>query len=100
MSWKTVKARQDLQLSDISVQPAEDARVVARDVEDLVSLQVKATVQGIDQHLHRGDKDVKGLGEQGDCWVEFDFHGCTFLAHTYFLRFSHQAEINWTRKIK
>lgn len=64
----------DLQLSDISVQPAEDARVVARDVEDLVSLQVKATVQGIDQHLHRGDKDVKGLGEQGDCWVEFDFH--------------------------
>ena len=31
-------------------------------------------VQGFDQHLHRGDKDVEGLGEQGDGRVEFDFH--------------------------
>lgn len=30
----------DLQLGDFAVQPTEDARVVARDVEDLVSLQV------------------------------------------------------------
>ena len=45
----------DLQLGDFAVQPAEDAGVVARDVEDLVSLQVKVAVQGIDQHLHRGD---------------------------------------------
>lgn len=45
----------DLQLGDFAVQPTEDARVVARDVEDLVSLQVKVTVQGLDQHLYRGD---------------------------------------------
>jgi len=65
----------DLQLCNFAVQPAEDTGVVARDVEDLVSLQVKVTVQGLDQHLYRGDKDIESLGEQGDCWVEFDFHG-------------------------
>ena len=64
----------DLQLGEVTIQPAEDAGVVARDVEDLVSLQVKMTVQGFDQHLHRGDKDIEGLGEQGDGRVEFDFH--------------------------
>jgi len=32
----------------------------------LVSLQVKETVQGIGQQLHRGDQDVECLGEQGD----------------------------------
>ena len=63
----------DLQLCEVTIQLAEDAGVVARDVEDLVSLQVKMTVQGFDQHLHRSDKDIEGLGEQGDCRVEFDF---------------------------
>ena len=68
------KGSADLQLCDVSIEPAEDAGVVARDVEDLVSLQVKMTVQGFDQHFHRGDKDIEGLREQGDGRVEFDFH--------------------------
>ena len=54
----------DLQLGDVTVQTAEDAGVVAGNVEGLVSLQVEMTVQGFDQHLHRGDKDIEGLGEQ------------------------------------
>ena len=64
----------NFQLYDVSVEPAEDAGVVARDVEDFVSLQVKMAVQGFDQHLHRGDKDIECLREQGDGRVEFDFH--------------------------
>ncbi len=44
----------DLQLCDFAVQPAEDTGVVARDVEDLVSLQVKVTVQGLDQQGRQG----------------------------------------------
>ena len=64
----------DLQLGEVAVQPAEDAGVVARDVKNLVSLQVKMTIQGFDQHLHRGDKDIEGLGEHGDDRVEFNFH--------------------------
>ena len=64
----------DLQLGDVAIQPAENAGVVARDVEGPVALQLEVAVQGTDQHLHRGDKDVECLGEEGDCWVEFDFH--------------------------
>jgi hypothetical protein len=47
---------------------AEDAGVVAADEEDLVALQVEVTVQGQGQgqHLHGGDQDIEGLGEQGD----------------------------------
>ena len=48
--------------------------IVATDIEDLVALQVEVAVQGIDQHLHRGDKDVECFGEQRDSRVEFDFH--------------------------
>ncbi len=71
ISWKTVKARR---ISSSVKLRSSRLRIVARDVEDLVSLQVKMTVQGFDQHLHRGDKDIEGLGEQGDCRMEFDFH--------------------------
>jgi hypothetical protein len=31
-------------------------------------------VQGFDQHLYRGDKDIEGLREQGNGRVEFNFH--------------------------
>jgi hypothetical protein len=31
-------------------------------------------VQGIYQHLHRGDKDVECFGEQGDRRMDFNFH--------------------------
>ena len=36
----------DLQLREVAIQPAEDAGVVAADVEDLVALQVQVAVQG------------------------------------------------------
>ena len=65
----------DLQLGDVAIQPAENAGVVARDVEGPVALQPNVAVQGTDQHLHRGDKDIECLFKQGDCRVEFDFHG-------------------------
>ena len=68
------KGAANLQLGDVSVEPAEDARVVTADEEDLVSLQVKMAVQGFDQHLHRSDKNIEGLGEQRDCRMEFNFH--------------------------
>ena len=68
------KGAADLQLCEVAIQPTEDAGVVAADVEDLVALQFEVAVQGFDQHLHGGDKDIEGLGEQGDGGVEFDFH--------------------------
>jgi hypothetical protein len=48
----------------VAVQPAENAGVVATDEEDLVA----------GQHLHGGDEEAVGLGEQGDSGEEFDFH--------------------------
>ena len=62
------------QLREVAVQPAEDAGVVAADEEDLVALQFQVAVQGAGQHLHGGDEDAEGLGEQGDGGEEFDFH--------------------------
>jgi hypothetical protein len=43
-----------LQLSDVAIQPAEDAGVVAADEEDLVALQFQVAVQGISQQLRGG----------------------------------------------
>jgi len=65
----------DLQLGDVAIQPAENAGVVARDVEGPVALQIDVAVQGTDQHLYRGDQDIECLFQQGDCRMEFDFHG-------------------------
>ena len=62
------------QLREVAVQPIEDAGVVAADEEDLVALQFQVAVQGAGQHLHGGDEDAEGLGEQGDCREEFDFN--------------------------
>jgi len=63
-----------LQLRDVAVQAAEDAGVVAADVEDLVALQALMAVEGAGQQLWGSDEDVEGLGEQGDGGMEFDFH--------------------------
>jgi hypothetical protein len=62
------------QLSDVAVQPIEDAGVVATDEEDLVALQFQVASLGFGQHLHGGDEEAVGLGEQGDGGEEFDFH--------------------------
>jgi hypothetical protein len=48
ISWKDVK------VSEISIQPAEDAEVIAADVEDFVALQAEMAVQDFDEHIHRG----------------------------------------------
>jgi len=64
----------DLELCEVAIQPAEDARVVATDVENLIALQIEVAVEGAGQHLHGGDENAEGLGEQGDGRVEFDFH--------------------------
>jgi len=58
----------------VAVQSAEDARVVAADEEDLVALQFQVAVQSAGQQLPGGDQYAEGLGEQGDCGEEFDFH--------------------------
>jgi len=57
-----------------SIQAAEDAGVVAADIEDFVPLQVEVTVDGIDQHLWWGNQDIEGIFEQGDCWMQFNFN--------------------------
>ena len=55
-----------IQLSDVAVQPAEDAGVVAADEEDPVALQFRVAVDGLSHHLHRGGQAVVGLREEGD----------------------------------
>ena len=44
------------------------------DEEDPVALQFQVAVQGAGQHLHGGDEDAEGLGEQGDGGAKVDFH--------------------------
>jgi hypothetical protein len=61
MSW--------LNLSIVSDDFGSD-EVVATDEEDLVALQFQVAVEGAGQHLHGGDEDAEGFGEQGDDWVE------------------------------
>ena len=68
------KGAAHVQLVDVPVQSAEDAGVVAADEEDLVALQFQVAIEGAGQHLHGGDQDAEGLGEQGDGGEEFDFH--------------------------
>ena len=63
-----------IHLGDVAVQAAQDTGVVAADEEDFVPLQVGIAVDGIYQHLWRGDQDIEGIFKQGDCWVQFDFH--------------------------
>jgi hypothetical protein len=61
-----------LKRAKAAIQPGEDAGVVAGDEEDLVALQIDVAVEGIYQHLHRGDEDVECLFEQRDAGVQFD----------------------------
>ena len=63
-----------IQFREVAVQSAEDAGVVAADEEDPVALQFQVAVQGAGQHLHGGDEDAEGLGEQGDGGAKVDFH--------------------------
>jgi len=68
------------QFREVAVQPAKDAGVVATDEEDLVALQFQVAIEGTGQQLHGGDEEAVGLGEQGDCGVEFDFHDRIWVA--------------------
>jgi len=43
-----------IQLGYVAIQPAEDARVVAADEEDLGALQFRVAVDGLGHNLHRG----------------------------------------------
>jgi len=74
ISWKDVKARRTSISVKFRSRRLRIRGIVATDEKDLVALQFQMAVQGIDQHLHRSDQDIEGLGEQGDCRVEFDFH--------------------------
>lgn len=62
---------------EFAVQPVGSA---ATDEEDLVALQFQVAVEGIGQHLHGGDEEAVGLGEQGDGGEEFDFHDKRWVA--------------------
>jgi len=53
------------QLREVAIQPAEDARVVATDEEDLVALQFRVAALGFGQQLHGGDEGAVGLREPG-----------------------------------
>jgi len=68
------KGAAHFQFREVAIQPAEDAGVVATDEEDLIALQFQVTVQGIGQHLHGGDEDAEGFGEQRDGGEELNFH--------------------------
>ena len=74
MSLEECVGAAHLQLGDVAVQPAEDARVVAADEEDLVALQFLVAIQGVGQHLHGGDEEAVGLREHGDGGAKVDFH--------------------------
>ena len=50
-----------IHLCDIAAQPTEDAGVVAANEEDFVPLKVEVTVDGIYQHIWRGDQDIEGI---------------------------------------
>jgi hypothetical protein len=48
-----------IQLGNVAVQSAEDARVVATDKENFVALKVEVAVDEIYQHPNRRDQDVE-----------------------------------------
>jgi hypothetical protein len=48
----------------LTVQPAEDAGVVAANEEDLIALQFRVAVDGFGQQLHRSDQDVEVSGRR------------------------------------
>lgn len=70
----------DIQFGDIAIQTTEDAGVVAANEEDFVPLKVEVIVDGIYQQLRRGDQDIEGIFEQGDCGMQFDFHNWIWAA--------------------
>jgi hypothetical protein len=58
------------QVGEVAIKTAEDAGVVAVDVEDLVALQVKMTVQGFDTSISTGATRtlrVSGSKETAGC---------------------------------
>jgi len=46
-------------LREVTIQSAEDARVVAIDEEDFVALQIKVAFRAFDQQLNWGDEDAE-----------------------------------------
>ncbi len=75
-----MKARRTSSSVIVAVQPIEDTGVVAADEEDLVALQFQVAALGFGQHLHGGDEEAVGLGEQGDGREEFDIHDRIWVA--------------------
>ena len=74
MSWNEVKARRISSSVKLRIQPAEDAGVVAANIEDLEALQVQVAVQCLDEQLPGGRQGVEGPGPEVDCGVEFEVH--------------------------
>ena len=64
----------DIQLREVPIKSAQDARVVSTYIQDLVALQVQVAVQSFDKHFYRADKNIESLREQGDARMKFDFH--------------------------
>jgi len=77
MSWTAVKARRTsscvkLRFSRLEPRPQMKSTLVA--------LQFQVAALGYGQHLHGGDEDAEGLGEQGDGGEEFNFHDRIWVA--------------------
>ena len=68
------KGAAHFQGGEVAVQPAEDARVVAADEEDLVALQFRWLLRASASISTGAMRTLNGLGEQGDGGEEFDFH--------------------------
>lgn len=56
----------DINIREVMVQATEDAGVVAANEVNLIALQGEMAVEGIDQHLHRGNPKVESISEDGD----------------------------------
>jgi len=64
----------DLQCGEPAVQAAQDPGVVAADIENLESLQLKVPVQGGDEHGERSHQDMPGPVLEGDGRMQFEVH--------------------------
>jgi len=59
MSWKTVKPLSDFQLCEPAVKLAQNAGVVAGNIQHFIPLQIQVLIQGLDEHLPGRDQDTE-----------------------------------------